>query len=80
MGADVAKWEAIPGETPIDPSHLKDRSTATRLELCRAEALNVRKAISHESVVRNDYLTALRRADDGDFGPLLALHAKHAGR
>ena len=37
-------WETIEGETPIDPSHLKDRTIRTRAELNRAEAENVRKA------------------------------------
>jgi Fic-DOC domain mobile mystery protein B len=37
-------WQAIPGETPIDPSDLKDRSITTRKELSKAEALNIRKA------------------------------------
>jgi hypothetical protein len=44
MESDLGDWSAIPGETPIDPSGLKDRSIATRPELCRAEALNIRKA------------------------------------
>ncbi|MBN1912655.1 MAG: mobile mystery protein B [Pirellulales bacterium] len=37
-------WTPIPGETPIDPSGLKDRSIKTRRELCRVEEENVRKA------------------------------------
>ncbi|MEE8452246.1 MAG: hypothetical protein V3R99_10040 [Thermoguttaceae bacterium] len=37
-------WETIEGETPIDPSHLNDRTIRTRAELNRAEAENVRKA------------------------------------
>jgi Fic-DOC domain mobile mystery protein B len=44
MEPDLGDWRAIPGETPIDPSCLKDRSIRTRLELCQAEALNIRKA------------------------------------
>jgi Fic-DOC domain mobile mystery protein B len=40
----MSLWETIPGETPIDPSHLKDRSITNRAELCKAEALNIRKA------------------------------------
>lgn len=44
MEPDIGDWRAIPGETPIDPSGLRDRSITTRLELCRAEALNIRKA------------------------------------
>lgn len=201
MEPNIDDWRTIPGETPIDPSHLKDRSITTRLELYRAEALNIRKAhvkylaatpskrlapfdyswllrlhqemygdvwtwagqlrqedlnlgvtwsqvseqvfaliedlhcwgksgmplleqavqlhyravwihpfkngngrwarllaniwlkrhkgplvlwpeetIAHESVVRNDYLQALKSADGGDFGPLLMLHATYAGQ
>ncbi|HYW79243.1 MAG TPA: hypothetical protein VE890_06670, partial [Thermoguttaceae bacterium] len=38
-------WETIEGETPIDPSHLKDRTIRTRVELNRAEAENIRKAV-----------------------------------
>jgi fido (protein-threonine AMPylation protein) len=33
--------------------------------------------IGRESPIRNDYLRALKAADDGDFGPLLALHSQH---
>jgi Fic-DOC domain mobile mystery protein B len=200
MEPDLDDWPTIPGETPIDPSHLKDRGIRTRLDLCRAEALNISKAyvkylaavpskrlapfdyawllrlhkemfcnvwtwagqirqenlklgvpchqvpgqlldltrdlpywegtsmslleqaarlhyqavrihpfcngngrwarllanvwlrrhkaplimwpdenVMQESLIRNDYLKALKAADEGDFGPLLALHAKYAG-
>jgi Fic family protein len=41
MEPRIGAWRAMSGETPIDPSHLKDRSITTRLELCRAEALNM---------------------------------------
>ncbi len=44
MESDLGDWPAIPGETPIDPSGLRDRSITTRPELCRAEAMNIRKA------------------------------------
>jgi fido (protein-threonine AMPylation protein) len=44
MEPNIEDWRTVPGETPIDPSHLKDRSITTRAELCRAEALNIRKA------------------------------------
>ncbi len=44
MEPDVGQWRPIPGETPIDPSGLRDRSITTRGELNRAEALNIRKA------------------------------------
>lgn len=38
------EWKPIDGETPIDPSHLKDRSIRTRPQLNAAEAQNMRKA------------------------------------
>ena len=44
MGFDVNVWRCIEGETPIDPSGLKDRSIRTRAELAEAEAENVCKA------------------------------------
>jgi Fic-DOC domain mobile mystery protein B len=44
MGPDLAGWQPIFGETPIDPSGLRDRSITTRLELNQAEAMNIRKA------------------------------------
>jgi hypothetical protein len=44
MEPDVNEWRPIRGETPIDPSGLKDRSIMTRGDLNRAEALNIRKA------------------------------------
>jgi fido (protein-threonine AMPylation protein) len=44
MEREIGDWRIVPGETPVDPSHLKDRSITTRPELCRAEALNIRKA------------------------------------
>lgn len=37
-------WKPIEGETPVDPSGLKDRSVYTRDDLHRAEAENIRKA------------------------------------
>jgi Fic family protein len=36
--------------------------------------------IGQESPIRSDYLTALKAADDGDFGPLLALHLQHVAQ
>ena len=38
------EWAPIEGETPIDPSHLKDRSIKTRAQLNAIEAWNIRKA------------------------------------
>jgi len=40
----MAIWDPIEGETPIDPSHLKDRSIKTREQLNIAEARNILKA------------------------------------
>jgi Fic-DOC domain mobile mystery protein B len=39
------EWQPIPGETPIDPSFLEDRSILTRSQLCVAEAENIRRAV-----------------------------------
>ncbi len=44
MGSNVEMWAPIPGETPIDPSGLRDRSIGTRAELNKVEAENIRKA------------------------------------
>src|SRR5437588_6415084 len=30
-----------------------------------------------ESVARSEYLTAIRAADEGDYGPLIELHRRH---
>lgn len=38
-------WEPIQGETPIDPSDLKDRSIKTREQLNIAEAKNILKPV-----------------------------------
>jgi Fic-DOC domain mobile mystery protein B len=63
------EWQTIPGETPIDPSRLKDRSITTRLELCRAEALNIRKAY-----VKYLAGTPTKRLAPFDYAWLLRLH------
>ena len=39
----MATWDPIEGETPIDPSHLKDKSIKTREQLNIAEAENILK-------------------------------------
>ena len=39
----MATWNPIEGETPIDPSHLKDRSIVNRQQLNIAEAQNILK-------------------------------------
>jgi Fic-DOC domain mobile mystery protein B len=41
----VSGWDLLPGETPIDVSGLKRKGIATRAELNRAEAENIRKAV-----------------------------------
>lgn len=41
----MATWDPIEGETPIDPSHLKDKSIKTREQLNIAEAQNILKPI-----------------------------------
>ena len=41
----MATWDPIEGETPIDPSHLKDKSIKTRAQLNIAEAQNILKPI-----------------------------------
>ena len=38
------------------------------------------ESIGKESVIRKYYIQALRDADDGDVGPLLALHSRHLER
>ena len=37
--------DPIEGETPIDPSHLRDKSITTREQLNVAEAKNILKAV-----------------------------------
>lgn len=69
MEPDVGYWPQIPGETPIDPSGLRDRTITTRGELNRAEALNVNKA-------HVKYLAAAptSRVAPFDYAWLLRLH------
>jgi Fic-DOC domain mobile mystery protein B len=62
-------WQTIPGESPIDPSHLKDRSITTRAELSRAEALNIRKAY-----VKYLAGSITKRSAPFDYDWLLRLH------
>ena len=41
----MSEWESIPGETPIDPSSLKNRgSVSNRRELAAVEAMNINRA------------------------------------
>jgi Fic-DOC domain mobile mystery protein B len=69
MGRDIGGWRPIPGETPIDPSGLRDRSITTRLELDKVEALNIKKALAK-------YLAATptKRSAPFDCTWLLRLH------
>ncbi len=69
MEPDASDWRPIPGETPIDPSGLRDRSITTRRELNRAEALNIRRA-------HVKYLVAApnKRTAPFDYTWLLRLH------
>jgi Fic-DOC domain mobile mystery protein B len=74
MESDLGDWLPIAGETPVDPSHLKDQSIGTRRELCRAEALNIRKAFVK-------YLAAppSKRLAPFDYDWLLRLHEEMFG-
>lgn len=40
----MSTWEPIAGETPIDPSFIKDKAIKTRAQLSVAQAENMRKA------------------------------------
>jgi Fic-DOC domain mobile mystery protein B len=64
---------SIPGETPIDPSGLKDRDIGTRAELNAAEAANVRRAVIK-------YLNPARRLARFDYWWALRLHKEMFGR
>ena len=41
----MSTWDPIEGETPIDPSHLRDKSITTREQLNVAEAKNILKPV-----------------------------------
>jgi len=45
MGGVMSIWEPIKGETPIDPSHLRDKTITTREQLNVAEAKNILKPV-----------------------------------
>ena len=53
-------WKAIPGETPIDPSGLLDKSIRTRRQLNEAEGRNIAAAIFQ-------YLIGELSSDDATF-------------
>ncbi len=74
MEPDLGQWRAISGETPIDPSHLKDRSIKTQLELCQAEALNISRAY-----VKYLAATPSKRLAPFDYAWLLRLHEEMYG-
>jgi Fic-DOC domain mobile mystery protein B len=42
----VSEWEGLPGEAPIDISHLKVKGITTRSQLNLVEAENVRRAVT----------------------------------
>jgi len=69
MEPNLESWQPISGETPIDSSHLKDRSIITRLDLCKAEALNIKKAF-----VKYLAATPSKRLAPFDYSWLLRLH------
>jgi Fic-DOC domain mobile mystery protein B len=68
------EWVPIPGETPIDPSGLKDRSIRTRSQLIKVEAENILKATVK-------YLAAAPSANQAPFtyGWFLKLHGQMFG-
>lgn len=71
----MSAWETSPGETPIDPSGLKNRgSLGSRRELAAAEALNINEAFLK-------YLAAMPspRSAPFDYPWLLRLHEEMFG-
>ena len=48
----MSTWDPIDGETPIDPSYLKDKAIKTRRQLNIAEAENILKAVVKYLAVR----------------------------
>ena len=71
----MADWEAIAGETPIDPSGLRDKSIGNRRELNAAEGRNIAEAIFK-------YLLGTPTPDKApfDFAWLLQLHGEMFGK
>jgi len=69
MEPDIGNWQPISGETPIDSSHLRNRSITTRQDLCKAEALNIKKAY-----VKYLAATPSKRLAPFDYSWLLRLH------
>lgn len=69
-----SEWTPIAGETPIDPSHLKNKTIKTRAELNAAEAENIRKAIVKYLAARPN-----RRLAPFDFSWFCKLHGEMFG-
>ena len=70
----MTDWPRIAGETPIDPSDIRDRSIKTRRQLNAAEAENIRKAVVKYFAAR----PGPRRAPF-DYGWFCRLHAEMFG-
>lgn len=70
----MCDFAPIPGETPIDPSHLRDRSIRTRAELVKREFANIRRPI-----VRYLSSRPSRRLAPFTFDWMLTLHGEMLG-
>jgi Fic-DOC domain mobile mystery protein B len=70
----MSEWAPIYGETPIDPSDIKNRTIKTRAQLDAAEAENVRKAVVKYLAARPS-----RRKAPFDFAWLCRLHGEMFG-
>ena len=71
----MPEWDGIPGETPIDPSGLKNPGTIrTRRELAAAEAFNIGKAVLKYLAARPS-----RRSAPFDYEWILELHREMFG-
>lgn len=68
------EWAPVAGETPIDPSHLKNKTIKTRAELNAAEAENIRKAFVKYLAARPS-----RRLAPFDFSWFCKLHGEMFG-
>lgn len=67
------QWEVQPGETPIDPSGLKDKSVRNRSQLYAAEFVNIAKATAKYRPAR------LRGARAFSYSWLLRVHCDMFG-
>ncbi|MBX3414459.1 MAG: mobile mystery protein B [Pirellulales bacterium] len=70
----MSDFAPIPGETPIDVSHLRDRSIRTRAELARREFANIRRPIVRYLSSRPN-----RRLAPFTFEWMLGLHGEMFG-